>query len=232
MAELEALGLSPLLEPMLRIETEHDASIDLSDCRAILFTSANGARSFATFTNDRSLPVVAVGSASAAAAEELGFTDVTVAGGDVEKLAESVQVRFPDPKPSNGPHILFHAAGSVTAGDLKSTLDALGYSVRRAVLYRAEPAQSLSEKTKEALNSGTVWGIPVFSPRTARILVNLIEQEGYRQTVDKIHFFALSPAVRDGAACLPWKAMHVAATPTREALISTLQAVMNKSMTS
>lgn len=218
-----ALGLTALVDPMLKILPDPTATADLKDCAAILFTSANGVRAFAGLSEDRSLPVVAVGPASAAESRKIGFKDVTVAGGDVEKLIETVSRRFPDPAIGT----LFHAAGSVTAGDLKEVLEAKGYSVRRSVLYAAQPAAALSPATRDALDAGQIGAVPIFSPRTARILVGLLEAEERKAAATDIVLVALSASVAKAAGTIAWKATHIAAKPTREALISSLSAVMN-----
>ncbi|MGH6929838.1 MAG: uroporphyrinogen-III synthase, partial [Dongiaceae bacterium] len=102
-AALAERGIEVTVEPLLTIRPVADAPIDLQGAQALLFTSANGARSFAALaaTRDlsgwRELPVFAVGDASAAAARDAGFSRVESAGGDVAALARLVIDRL-DPK--------------------------------------------------------------------------------------------------------------------------------------
>src|SRR5882724_6752731 len=73
-AALAERGIDVTLEPLLAIRPLPEAPIDLAGVQALLFTSANGVRSFAELAGGRDLagwrelPVFAVGNATAAAA--------------------------------------------------------------------------------------------------------------------------------------------------------------------
>src|SRR4030095_13030880 len=123
---LEERGIAVLIEPLLEIRHLEDAEIDLTGVQSLLFTSANGVRAFAALSPRRDLKVFTVGDGSADAARQAGFPSVESARGDVEALAALVVDRL---KAEDG--VLFHAAGTVTAGDLKTRLEGLGYQVRR-----------------------------------------------------------------------------------------------------
>jgi uroporphyrinogen-III synthase len=94
---LEARGHRVFSEPLLSIEPQVDPAIDLSGVQALVFTSVNCVRVFARRSAERSLPVLAVGEATAAEARELGFTAVESANGDVGDLADLIIARL-DPK--------------------------------------------------------------------------------------------------------------------------------------
>src|SRR5262249_3430191 len=87
-AALAERGIDVTLEPLLSIHPLPDAPIDLTGVQALLFTSANGARSFAELAGGRGLPgwrdlpAFAVGDATATAARNAGFAHVESAGGD------------------------------------------------------------------------------------------------------------------------------------------------------
>lgn len=215
--KLEAMGHDVLIEPLFTIEPDLDSPLDLSGVRALLFTSANGVRAFALRSSRRDFKVFAVGDATAAAAHAYGFAEVESAGGDVDDLAQLVRSRL---RPEDG--VLFHAAGSVTAGDLAGTLGAAGFDVRRAVLYRAEPISTLSETTASALREGSVDMAVFFSPRTARTFVSLAKAAGLDSACERIAVVGLSPAVIDAAGALTWRAAEVAERPTEAALIDAI----------
>ena len=149
--KLRARGHAVLIEPLLDIRHLPGVTVDLDGVQALLFTSANGVRAFAAASPRRDLGVLAVGDATAAAARAVGFNAVQSAGGNVEDLARLAIAVL---RPANG--ALFHAAGSAIAGDLSGRLEAAGFSVRRAVLYRAETATALTAETRAALASGAV----------------------------------------------------------------------------
>jgi uroporphyrinogen-III synthase len=78
---VEAAGLVPLVTPLLETADLADASpaLDALPPSAVLaFTSANGVRAFARLTPRRVLKVWCVGAATAGAARQAGFVDVTL----------------------------------------------------------------------------------------------------------------------------------------------------------
>src|SRR5262249_45866543 len=126
-------GIESLIEPLLTVVPVADAPIALDRVQALLFTSANGARAFATRRPERHLATFAVGDATAVALRAAGFTRVESAGGDVEDLARLVKARL---DPTKG--ALLHIAGTAVAGDLAGVLRAAGFAVERAALYLTE----------------------------------------------------------------------------------------------
>lgn len=216
-AELEGRGLSVMVEPLLDIVPVDGVEIPIQGVQGILATSANGVRSLAAVLADRSLPVWAVGDASARVARQLGYEQVESAGGDVDDLAALVTSRC---APEDGAFL--HAAGSVTAGDLSGQLTAKGFEVRRLVLYQARTAQSLSDALVSALDRGGVDLALFFSPRTAATFATLVAAAGKGETLSGITAYALSPAVQRELSALSWAAIRVAETPTQAALLAAL----------
>jgi uroporphyrinogen-III synthase len=221
-AALAERGVEVTVEPLLSIRPIPEAPLDLQGVQALLFTSANGARSLAALatTRDlpgwRELPAFAVGDASAAAAREAGFSRVESAGGDVAALARLAIDRL-DPKQG----ALFHAAGSAVAGDLGGVLGAAGFTVRREMLYEAKPAEQLSPATVTALANHGFDLVLFFSPRTAATFVTLTRAAG-AGAVDGCAAAAavcLSPAVATSARELPWREIQTAARPELPALL-------------
>lgn len=210
---LAACGVEPVLAPLIEIRFDPDLSLDLFDVQAVLLTSANGARALAGATTERHVHVVAVGPATAAAARQAGFTEVKVAGGDVDRLAATVRSGL---RPQDGP--LLHVAGSTVAGDLRGTLEKAGFFVRRVVGYTAQAAERLPEAAETALRDGGLDGAAFFSPRTAATFVKLVTAAGLDAGVSALDAYCLSAAVADRCGALSWRAIHVAAAPDGEAL--------------
>ena len=84
---LRAEGVEVLVEPLLRIVYTDGPPLDLTGVQALIATSANGVRAFARRNQQRDVPVLAVGAATARAARAAGFTSVESAAGDVAALA-------------------------------------------------------------------------------------------------------------------------------------------------
>lgn len=221
---LQERGIETLLAPMLTIRPVADAERrlheTLASAQAVLFTSANGVRAFAAASPRRELPAFAVGDATAAAARIAGFRSVLSAGGDVEELAELVKAKL---SPQGG--ALVHAAGSSVAGDLAGALAPLGFTVHRAVLYDAVPANALDPATVAALRGGEAGLALFFSPRTAASFANLAAAD-VAEPCRRIAAFALSPAVARALEPLAWRVLRIAAAPTQHDLLAALDAYL------
>jgi uroporphyrinogen-III synthase len=222
-ARLAERGHDSIIENLMTIRFQPEAARSiapfLDGVQAILFTSANGVRAFAEATPRRDFRSFTVGDATAAAAREAGFADVTSAGGAVDDLATLVIGRL---KPRDG--AVFHAAASVTAGDLQGLLEAAGFSVRRAVLYETVESKRLSDATRAAIARHEIDAALFFSPRNAATFVRLAVgmDEGCKHMVA----VALSSAVAERLAPLPWRRVAVAAAPNEAALLAALDSSM------
>ncbi len=217
--DLRQRGIESVIEPMLTIVHGADPPVELANVQAVLFTSANGARAFAAASAERSLPAFAVGEATAAAAREAGFARVESAGGDVAALAELVRRRL---DPAKG--ALFHAAGSVTAGDLAGSLQRSGFTIQRAVLYEAVRASAISPETAALMRQGHVNMVLFFSPRTAATFVTLARKAGLEGTCGGMVAVCLSPAVAEAVGVLPWRDLRSAASPRWPAMLGEIEA--------
>jgi uroporphyrinogen-III synthase len=217
---LGARGIATLIEPLMAIrflpQSTESFTPFLTGAQALLFTSANGARAFAVATTRRDFRVFAVGDATARAARAAGFESVVSAGGNVEDLAARVIASL---KPADG--ALIHAAGSVTAGDLAGLLGAAGFTLRRAVLYEAVPANRLSDPARLALERGEIDAAVFFSPRNAATFVRLTA--GMRNPCADVIAVALSEAVASALQPSPWRRVVTAAAPTEAALLDALE---------
>ncbi len=218
-AALQQRGATVLAQPMLRIDMQDAAPPDLAGVQALLFTSANGVRAFAHVSTDRSLPVFAVGDATAAVAREAGFTNVASAGGAVDDLAALAAARG---DPAAG--ALLHVAGSTVAGDLAGLLEAAGFTVRRTVLYSATPAEALDPAVRDALAADAIHAAMFFSARSAATFASVTRAAGLADFCARVHIVALSRAVFEAAETLPWGGVTVAAAPTQAAMLAAFDA--------
>ena len=211
---LEARGVAVTIEPLLTIRPKAGVRIDMTGVQALLFTSANGARTFAEKSAVRDLPAFAVGDVSAEVLRQLGFSRVESAGGNIDELERLVRSRL-DPKRGK----LLHAAGTSVAGDLAGRLTRAGFAVERLQLYDAEPAQELGEAARAEIAAGRIDWVLVFSPRTAAAFASVVERAGLAEAARTMTLVALSDAVAKAAA-LPFRDIAVAADPTRAAVLA------------
>jgi len=223
-AEAEALaallaerGIDAVIEPLMEVAHKDTMLPDLTGVQAILCTSANGVRALARATEERGVPVFAVGEATAATARGEGFRHVESAGGDVEDLAYLVRQRL---KPGAGR--LLHAAGSVAAGDLAGVLGAEGFTVERAALYEAEAATALTPATAKLIGDGQFDLALFFSPRTAAIFARLVEAAELADGLRPTAALSISAAADAVLADLPFRERLIALAPTQAALLDLL----------
>lgn len=218
-AALTARGHEAVLEPLLAIVPRDpvDWPEGHEQAQALLVSSANGVRAFARADARRDLPVYAVGDASAATARELGFRRVESAGGDVHDLAALARRRL---DPAAGP--LLHPAAAKPAGDLQGSLAADGFTVLRAVLYDAHPAQALSPQGTRALTAGSIDAVTLYSPRTAAAFAELVTAAGLQGNCVRLAALCLSAAVAAKIADIPWRTVVVARRPDQAALLEAL----------
>ncbi|HEV2677822.1 MAG TPA: uroporphyrinogen-III synthase [Aliidongia sp.] len=218
---LTAAGHSVLLDPLLTIRFRDGAAPDLDGITGLLFTSGNGVRAFAAVSDRRDIAAFAVGDRTAAVAGEQGFARIESADGDVAALAALVaKYRRPDEG------VLLHVTGSEVAGDLAQRLEQAGFTVRRATLYAAEPAKELAPETRAALTAGTVDGVLLFSPRTARQFAALMRLSALG--AEALVAWCLSPAVADALGDLKLAQIHVADEPTQAALLRLVPSARSK----
>jgi uroporphyrinogen-III synthase len=218
---LAALGHTVLLAPLLAIEFARDVNLPLAGAQALIVTSRNALRALSTHPQrDRaiSLPLVAVGDATAREAESLGFSAVTAGAGTAESLVDLIHGRF---APASGS--LVHLAGETLAFDLKAALEARGFTVSRPVLYRAVAADTLPDPVIAALAAGSLDGVILMSPRTATLFVALLRKHEALTEARRLRCYCLAPAV--AAAAAPLKALiRVARAPREEDILALISA--------
>ena len=216
-AALQARGALSVMVPLMTIEHRPGPPLDLSFVQALLVTSANGVRAFAARNPQRDLIVCAVGQATAWAARDAGFVRIATAAGDVDTLAEMVR-RALDPAAG----ALLHVAGSTVAGDLAAVLREAGFSCRREVVYEARRVDRLPEPAAAQLRERAVDGVVLYSPRTARIFVELASSSGLASHCSALTAWCLSVAVAKQARAVPWRRVVIAARPDGAAMVDAI----------
>jgi uroporphyrinogen-III synthase len=126
-----------------------------------------------------------------------------------------------DVAPEWGP--LVHLAGETLAFDLEAALGAHGFTVRKAVLYRAVPAKALPPEAAALIASARPKGVVLMSPRTAQIFAALIAKHGLVTQAKSLVCYCLSEAVAEAVAPLGCD-IRVAARPREEDILALLDA--------
>ena len=147
MARLKALGFEPVSAATAIIRPLEVAWPD--GIEAIAVTSPNGARRAVALSPTKSLPVYAVGDATAHVMRDAGFGDVTSASGDGRALARLI-VEESAPRP------LVHIRGADQSFDLVSALKTEGIEATGLVAYTADRVDALPEAALSAIRPGQV----------------------------------------------------------------------------
>ena len=198
---LSGMGLTPVVAPLLTI-APLKVRPDLAEVGALTFTSMNGVTAFTSLSTRRSLPVFAVGDATAASARAAGFADVRSAGGDIHALAALIRAE------GSGVSIL-HPAASEPAGDLAALVGDAARITALAVYEALETDASPPEAWDAVL---------IHSPRAARALAARLSPDVAPGRIA----VALSPAAAAPLAPLDFAEVRLAAIPTEASLLATL----------
>lgn len=215
-ARLEAMGIEPVVAPVVAIERVARGPLDLRDVQALLVTSRNGVRALADATAVRDIPLLAVGDSTAALAREAGFRSVASAEGASDDLVRLVGSML-DPAAGR----LVHAAGEAAGNALCQALAAQGFAAEPEMLYRAVPV-SLPEHVRELLAAGGIAFALFFSAGAARAFAELLGEDRAKRWCGRMTAICLSEQVADAAATLSWRAIRRAARPDLPSLLEAI----------
>ena len=209
-ARLEAMGLTPIVRPLLAIQPLNSPVPDLARFDALAFTRVNGVVAFCALTPQRDRPVFAVGDTTAQAARKAGFASVASADGDLAALGRLIAGRL------DGATVLAPQA-EIPAGDLGLALAQAGAGnvvVSPLPVYRADPTPAASPAVFEA--------VLIHSPRAAVLLAQRLDSPLAHAVVACISAAAAAPVLAKGLTPV------IAATPDETALLTILQAALGK----
>lgn len=213
-------GHVPVIAPLFRLEILHppaNFASDLSECQAVLLSSANGARALAEASEQRGKPILAVGDTTASTAEGLGFVSVVSAAGDGRALADLARKRL-DPKA--GP--VLHISGVDIAQDFTAALAPDGFEVRRVALYDAREETVLPDSARAAIEARALDAVMLFSPRASDLFARLVREAGLFAALSNVTAIGISQAALTPLSGLPFKSAVAAAHPTRQAVLDEL----------
>jgi uroporphyrinogen-III synthase len=215
---LHAQGHRVIHEPLTEIFLRHTARGELeqalsSDPDAVLVTSRYGARALASLSEWRDIPLVCVGSATAHVAESVGFTRISIAGGDVQSMIAYIADAY-----EADSRFVYVAAEHVRA-ELDQLLHGYGMQVTKLPLYAAAAAEQLSDTLIEQLKRNQIDGAIFLSQRSAQIFASLVEKADIIESPATMDAFCLSHAIADPLEALPWKSVHVSKEATLDSII-------------
>ena len=186
-----------LISPVLTI-TPFSTLPDLSAYAAVVFTSRHAVACFAHAHIPKKMTCFAVGEATAEAAKKLGFLVINSAGAaqDLILLVQKTGAAGP----------LIHPHGQHARGQIATTLTKKGIPCAECVIYD-QIETPLSVQARALLTQPQALLVPVFSPRSARLLQrygplpNGSEIIAISQTVAAC--FSTQPHIKTTVACHP-----------------------------
>lgn len=207
-----ALQRPTLIAPVMRISALHSGSFGDKPA-ALMFTSRH-ALMISLPVEWKLLPAYCVGEATARAASDAGYSHVIDGGGDAMALAQTVASRI---QPGNN---ILYPCGEETRIDMTTLLAARQIQVRPLICYRAIAEDSLPTPVIDALDQHAIGGVALFSPRSASLVCELMQHAGYSDAAKAIDAYCLSINVASAAGALPFRSIHVAASPTNQSMVA------------
>lgn len=212
-AELARHGIDSIVAPVMRIEPTAPQEIHTDHIHAVLLTSRHARLALEMLpASARTLPIFCVGAATAELASAAGFLQVIRGSSDVLGLLPRVMEKM-----AAGSRLLY-LAGEETRVDVALLLKPHDIHVEKVVTYIAHAETSLPEELIHAVKEGKVTGISLFSPRSARLAAQLLEQHGILVHTAPMDIYCLSLNVAEAAAALGGSRVHACNIPTRKAM--------------
>lgn len=183
----------------------------LDDVDALVVTSQVAVKFLEQFPVSRDLPVFAVGPATAVAARESGFSEVTNGGGTAEKLLHTIDAAS------------FKGGLYLSARQVSRDLSLDRPSrIKRQVTYEMTPAKSLPDFVINMIKSGQRFVVPFYSPRAFQVFESLIMHHGLEAHISRAVAIAIHQRVFE-AQTLPWGQTRIAVAPDGEGMIEALK---------
>lgn len=217
-AVLRARGHEALVAPVLRTEfllPDLPATADL-----IVLTSGNAVRALQARSEVdrlRVLPTVAVGPATAAAAEAAGFRSVAAAAGRAADVARVVAERG---LPAGA--LVLYPAAAERADPLDDRLAALGLTVAVVPVYRTVPVAVWPEAVVATVGGGGVDVVQVMSRRSGAALAALVARHGIQTAARRISVHAIAAEAVSADLAAAFGSVTIAVTPSLDGLVACL----------
>ena len=214
-AGLAAIGLDPVIAPMLEARYTGVSLPDPAPFAALAFTSANAVRALAAHEQGEDfahLPVYAVGDHTAAEALAAGFANASAAQGTLETLLEAILAEKPA-----GP--IFYPAPRHQSGDLAGRLIAAGIPVETRILYEMQAATSLAPALAEQLAAGALAGAVFYSRRTAEVFSALLSGPDFAATRQGLRCLCMSEKIAQPLIEAGFPRIGLADAPSHEAMM-------------
>jgi uroporphyrinogen-III synthase len=213
---LTSLGYTPLVEPILEIETLKAEYDGLQAGQGIIITSIHALDIFQKSHTTRDYNLYVVGSRVEKAAQEAGFTSIKGVFQTVQDLVDTLK----EIRPSIP---LTYLRGVDISLDVKA---ALPFSINEITVYKAIPAEQLSLSLLNALDRRDVAATLFYSARGAQNFADLIQQYDRTLRLKETKALCLADSMVKSLSVLPFSSVQVAKAPDRENMLTLIEGVL------
>ncbi len=222
--QIAGLGHKSWLSPVMKLDWRKVEPPEPKQVCGLVITSRNALRSLEKW-HDLSpymgLPLFAVGTTSANAARNRGFSQVIEAKGRADSLPSLITSHYAMKKNV----VLYHPGGEKLAFDLAPELARSGISLIPQIVYGTTQINRLAPAVKNGFEKGTIDGVLLLSPRTARLFVQLLNNNRLGPALSRVFALCLSQKVAEAASALSWRQMLVAPHPDMDQLLALIEQV-------
>ena len=204
-----------LCAPLMRIVPRAVDGALVAGAGTWIATSQHAVAVLADTTGARDRPLYCVGPRTAQEARARGFAQLRQAGGD--GAASLAQVLADSP-----PQPILHLHGEHLALDIAAGLRARGVAAEGRIAY-GQIACPLGDRAVALLRAPGAVVVPVFSPRSARLLVQQVAQ--ITDLKADLHIVAISESTAGPLAALRPARLHTSPRPEGDALLRVLLSV-------
>ena len=168
--KFQSLGNQVSHLPLLNINKLNYNEVNLSDFKAIIFTSANAVKFLNVKALNKNLLCFCVGSATEKKARNVGFQNVISAEGNVKNLKELILQNF-----SQKDGKIIYISGETVSVDLDEQLLKEGYNVKRIINYSTSHNENFDHNFAEELKLNMPDIVYVYSRNSALSFLKFIK---------------------------------------------------------
>lgn len=216
---LAGTGVECLDWPLLTIERLGLNEPAPDGAEAVVLTSAAAAYALPCLSANDLIPVICVGDRTAAAARAVHDGPVRSAGGnvqDLEQLITSLNFR----------HVVY-LRGQEVATDLAADLEPKGIRVDQRIVYAARAGGPPESHVEEALQTGALDVVTVWSPRAAAIFKQFLDAAPCWQ-IDRMTLIGISKKAVEPLSTAKFRAIGTARLPNADEMVKSVSAAMRQ----
>lgn len=225
-ALLERYGVPALASPSMIGITQQNKLPDPNGFSGVILTSRNAIDSFTTLGHASvsvwtKMPAFVVGAASAAAARDVGFSNIFMGtGGGAGLVPEICRYMISKKgKQNTGNLPLFWPSAVEISFDMVAALAGHGILVQQLPVYQMIANDGLDTLTRDKIGQGAIAAVVAMSPRSIQIFQKNLYAAGKGSSLAGMALIAGSVAIAAAAGDC-WQTVYVARQPRRSRILA------------